>query len=108
MPTLNEKPTLNDLQQYVRQLEVERGFVDESVLEKCLMLGEETGELFKAIRKNENIAVDSNSKFGLIDHELADILIFLFSIANRYNIDLEKAFREKEEINKKRVWGKSN
>jgi len=25
-------------------------------------------------------------------------------IANRQGIDLEKAFREKEELNKKRVW----
>ncbi len=72
------------------------------------MLGEEVGELFKAIRKSENIKIDHNSKFGSVEEELADVLIFMCSIANRFDIDLEKAFREKEEINKKRVWSKSN
>lgn len=107
MPSLNQKPTLSDFQQYVRELEDERGFADQNVLQKCLMLGEEVGELFKAIRKSENIKIDLNSEFDLIDEELADVFIFILSIANRHNIDLEKAFREKEEINKKRVWSKS-
>ena len=104
MPTLNQNPTLSDYQRYVRELEDERGFTDQGVLQKCLMLGEEVGELFKAIRKIENIKIDHNSKFGTVEEELADVLIFLCSIANRHNIDLEKAFREKEEVNKKRVW----
>ena len=104
MPKLNTNPTLKDIQEYVIQLEEERGFAEQSVLQKCLMLGEEVGELFKAIRKQENIKIDSHSKFGTIDEELADILIFICSIANRYEIDLEKAFRDKEEINKTRVW----
>jgi len=50
--------------------------------------------------------VDHNSKFGSIEEELADIIIYLCSIANRLDIDLEKAFRDKEEVNKKRVWRK--
>ena len=107
MPILNQKPILSAFQQYVRELENERGFADQNVLQKCLMLGEEVGELFKAIRKSENIKIDHNSKFSSIDEELADVLIFICSIANRYDIDLEKAFREKEEVNKQRVWSKS-
>lgn len=106
MPSLCEKPTLHDFQQYVRQLEVERGFTDETVLQKCLMLGEEVGELFKAIRKSEGIKVDKSSEVGQIDHELADVLIFLLTIANRCGVDLEQAFRGKEEINMQRVWQK--
>jgi len=104
MPILAIKPTLKDIQEYVIQLEEERGFAEQTVLQKSLMLGEEVGELFKAIRKQQNIKIDSNSKFGTIDEELADILIFICSIANRYEIDLEKAFRDKEEINKTRIW----
>ncbi|MDD2807504.1 MAG: MazG nucleotide pyrophosphohydrolase domain-containing protein [Patescibacteria group bacterium] len=106
MPFLNQKPMLSDFQQYVRELEEERGFTSQTVLQRCLMLGEEMGELFQAIRKEENIVIDHNSKFGSIEEELADIFIFLCSIANRYNIDLEQAFRTKEEVNKKRVWSK--
>ncbi len=104
MPTLKEKPTLNAYQEYVAELEVERNFMEQSVIEKCLLLGEEVGELFKSIRKKEGLNIDLNSNTSQISYELADIFIFLCAIANRYNINLEEAFRTKEEINKKRNW----
>ena len=102
--SLKTNPNLKDFQEYVTELEKERGFIKQTVIEKCLMLGEEVGELYKAIRKNQNISVDANSKIGSIDEELADIFIYLCAIANRNGIDLEEAFRQKEEINKTRVW----
>ncbi|MCX6824493.1 MAG: pyrophosphohydrolase [candidate division SR1 bacterium] len=107
MLLLKETPTLGDFQKYVRELEEERGFTDKTILQKCLMLGEEMGELFQAIRKEENITIDHNSKFGTIEEELADIIIYICSIANSYDINLEEAFRKKEEVNKKRTWSKS-
>jgi len=106
MPELKSNPLLSDIQNYVKQLELERGFADQTIIQKCLMLGEETGELFKAVRKNEKLVIDRKSEVGEVSDELADIIVFLCSIANRYNIDLEEAFRKKEEINKKRVWVK--
>jgi NTP pyrophosphatase (non-canonical NTP hydrolase) len=107
MPTLNDRPTLSDFQKYVIELERERGFADQGPLEKCLMLGEEVGELFKAVRKQQGLSIDQSSKVGAISEELADILIYLCSIANRYDIDLEQAFRDKEEVNKARTWSSS-
>ncbi len=104
MPVLKSNPTLADYQAYVVNLEKERGFSEQSVQDKCLMLGEEVGELFKAIRKQVGIKIDTNSKFGSIEEELADILIYLCAIANRYDIDLETAFRNKEKINHQREW----
>jgi len=104
---LKKNPILKDFQKYIIKMEKERGFMDQTVIEKCLLLGEEVGELFKAIRKETNIKIDNHSKFKSIDYELVDIFMFLCAIANRLNIDLEKAFREKEEINKKRVWEKN-
>lgn len=104
MPILKNNPALPDFQKYVEELEVERGFSDQSARDKCLLLGEEIGELFKAIRKAEGLKIDKTSTFGNISHELADVLIYLCSIANRFNIDLEEAFIEKEEINKNRSW----
>lgn len=101
---LNEKPTLSDFQKYVHELEEERGFTEHTIIQNCLCLGEEMGELFKAVRKAENMKIDHNSKIGSIEEELADILIFVCSIANKYGINLEKAFREKEDVNKGRVW----
>ncbi|MFA6271565.1 MAG: MazG nucleotide pyrophosphohydrolase domain-containing protein [Patescibacteria group bacterium] len=104
MLNLKEQPTLEDFQQYVRDLVIERGFSDESKIQKCLMLGEEVGELFKAVRKAENIKIDRNSNVDSVENELADVLIFVLEIANMYSIDLEKAFRAKEVINCKRIW----
>ena len=105
MLTLPQNPTIKDFQKYVDQLEVERGFKDQDDIQKCLLLGEEVGELFKAIRKYKtNLRVDPNSTVGSIEEELADILIYICALANRHDIDLEKAFREKEEVNKNRVW----
>lgn len=104
MPTLRENPTLADFQKYVVELEKERGFAGQAIVEKCLLMGEEVGELFKAIRKTSNISIDKNSKVGEVHEEIADVLIMLCSIANRLDVDIEKAFRDKEVINKTRTW----
>lgn len=104
MPELNSNPTLSDFQKYVIELEKERGFSDQTIIDKCLLLGEEVGELFKAVRKTEGLVVDANSNFTEIGDELTDIFIYLCAIANRKNIDLETAFLAKEEKNKKRIW----
>jgi len=49
---------------------------------------------------------DSNSNIHNIEEEIADVFIYICTIANQYNIDLEKAFRYKEKINNKRIWAK--
>ncbi|MAL82967.1 MAG: pyrophosphohydrolase [Idiomarina sp.] len=107
MPTLKSQPTLADFQKYVTELEAERGFSEQTVKDKCLLLGEEVGELFNAVRKVEGLAIDHQSEIGEVNDELADVFIYLCAIANRYNIDLEKAFRDKETKNKQRTWAKS-
>jgi NTP pyrophosphatase (non-canonical NTP hydrolase) len=101
---LKADPTLRDYQEYVRKLESERGFTQHKAIEKCLLLGEEMGELFKAVRKTVKLKTDVNASIGSIDEELADIMIYVCAIANRFEIDLEQAFRTKEEHNKKRTW----
>jgi NTP pyrophosphatase (non-canonical NTP hydrolase) len=108
MPTLPKAPTLEHFQKYVRHMEIERGFDDQTVIQKCLLLGEEVGELFKSIRKTSLMSTDQNSKIEDPDGELADIIIYLCSIANRLNINLESAFRQKETINQQRQWTEAN
>lgn len=39
-----------------------------------------------------------------LDHEVADVLMNLHVICNKFGIDLEQAFRAKEEVNKARTW----
>jgi NTP pyrophosphatase (non-canonical NTP hydrolase) len=94
------------MQQYVARLEEERGFDTDNTLQKCLLLGEEVGELFKSIRKVEaGIALDiAYTREADPGAELADIFTVLMTIANRLNIDLENAFRRKEDQNRHRVW----
>jgi len=104
MPELGQNPTLEALQAYVARLEAERGFAGQTVLDKCLLLGEEIGELFKAIRKAEGLSIDETSAFGEVGDELADVLIYVCAIANRCGVDLEAAFRDKELRNHRRTW----
>lgn len=100
------KPTssLRQLQTHVAQAELDRGFGSQSASDKCLLLGEEVGELFKAVRKSSGIAIDPESNVGDVGSELADILNFLLAIANRYHIDLGEAFVSKEAVNETRTW----
>ncbi len=103
---LKNNPTLKDFQEYIKDMRVERGFDDETIVEECLLLGEEVGELFKAIRKHKTkIGFDNhNSEITQIEDEIADVLIMLVCVSNGAGIDIEKAFRNKEEVNKKREW----
>jgi NTP pyrophosphatase (non-canonical NTP hydrolase) len=105
MPTLKPSPTLADIQKYVIKLEQERGFTDFSVLQQCLMLGEEVGELFKAVRKSEaQMGYATKGYIANSAEEIADIVIMLCAVANRLSVDIEKAFRDKEALNHERVW----
>lgn len=104
---LKPNPTLADIQQYVTDLEKERGFTKHTALEQCLLLMEEMGELAKCVRKSATTLGTDTAKHYDFDAagEFADILIVLSAVANRMGVDLEQAFRDKEEENKKRVWG---
>ena len=104
MPELKDNPQLKDYQLYVNELEKERGFETDSSKDKCLLLGEEVGELFQVVRKADGLGIDPQSKVNELEGELADIFIYLCSIANRFDINLEKAFLKKEEKNKERIW----
>ena len=101
---LKSSPSLRGLQQYVAQATKQRGFDKESVSEKFMLFLEECGELAKAARKTQKIKSDKNSKNFQLSEEMADVFFYLLDICNKFNIDLESAFRKKEEINKKRVW----
>ncbi|PTY37623.1 pyrophosphohydrolase [Saccharospirillum sp. MSK14-1] len=104
MPNLTPQADLTALQRYVEALETERGFAQQNARDKCLLLGEEVGELFKAVRQAEGMPMDVNAVNSEIADELADVLIYLYSIANRYAVNLEDAFRAKEAKNKTRRW----
>jgi len=101
MVILKENPLLKDFQEYILESGIELGFDKLTGIQRCLMLWEELGELFKSVRKYEKIKIDKNSKVDSIEDELADVFKQVCAIANYFKIDLEKAFIEKE---KKNIW----
>lgn len=105
---LKEKPTLQDIQQYIAKMKIERGHNTEDKAYEAMLLAEEVGELISAIRKTMKGGGVDVAKTPLtiddVKDEIADVLIFLLSIANMHDINVEEAFRQKEEKNKKRTW----
>lgn len=102
---LKKNPTLKDFQNYVLAMKQERGFNTTDKFFECCLLAEECGEVISAIRKNsKGGSIATNSAAGNVAEELADVFIYICSLANMNNIDLEQAFRDKEEKNKRREW----
>ena len=103
---LPEDPTLQDYQRYITEMMKARGFDKNSIVEEMLLLTEEVGELAKVVRKAHGMHIDKNSVQSTAGEELADVFSFVLSISNYLGVDLEHAFRTKQEKNKKRTWEK--
>ena len=104
---LSNESSINEIQSYIKEVMQIRGFNKEKPSDKILLLVEEVGELAKAIRKNEsNLGIDKTKEYNYssIESEIADVFIVLLSICDILNIDLFKAFLDKEEENIKRIW----
>lgn len=89
-----EHTTISCLQKYIKAKDYRPNLVKDYFLK----LSEEVGELANAIRKNEIQHNEENIK-GTINEELWDVIYYAIAIANCYDIDLEKAIKEKEKIN---------
>ena len=102
---INAKSNLNAIQKYITKMMEVNGF-NNTPLELLCYLTEEVGELAKEIRKNEsNMEMDINKKYSSnIKDELADVFIYVLTIADKYNIDLLDALKRKETINLERTW----
>jgi NTP pyrophosphatase (non-canonical NTP hydrolase) len=105
MSKLHLKPnaTLADYQQYIREMVAERGFTDD-IAKRFMLLLEESGEFAKAARKTVGMGFAEDTQRKDLKSEAADVFIVLLGICNLLDIDLEEAFLEKEEQNKKRTW----
>lgn len=103
-PELPDKPALKELQTYVSAVGKQRGFDKETLAEAFILLAEEVGELARIVRKSNGLKTRREAKKLKADEELADIFIYVLHMSNILGIDLETAFRRKEETNKKRTW----
>ncbi len=96
-----------DYQTYIQQLEAQQGWLDVDLVHNCFLMGEEVGELFKAIRKRIKLFPEGNRPEDppeAVAEEVVDVFNYLLAIANRLDIDLESAFRAKNAHNQTRTW----
>lgn len=99
-----------EYQRYIHDLEAFHGWLDVDLVHNCFLMGEEVGELFKAVRKH-NRYFDESAKGApdpatkqAVAEEIVDVMNYLLAIANRMDIDVEQAFREKNGLNQRRRW----
>ncbi|HVB60784.1 MAG TPA: MazG nucleotide pyrophosphohydrolase domain-containing protein [Ktedonobacteraceae bacterium] len=105
MAHLKNDPTLKELQDYIALVCQERGWTKDSPSEKFVLFIEEIGELAKAMRKAAGLYEEQAKPNALsLEEEFADVLSYLLDLANCFQIDLEQAFRAKEQINQSRTW----
>jgi NTP pyrophosphatase (non-canonical NTP hydrolase) len=112
MIALAERSDMAGYQRYIQQLEEFHGWLDVDLVHNCFLMGEEVGELFKAIRRYQEYydekgapsAPDREGRCQAVAEELVDVFNYLLALANRLDIDLEQAFRAKNARNQQRVW----
>lgn len=106
LPSIPENASLSQLQAYQTAICKARGWDKTSDLESFLLFMEEIGELAKAIRNRRELYQEEgkSSHTNELKGEFADVLSYLMELANRFGIDLETVYREKEAINAKRNW----
>jgi NTP pyrophosphatase (non-canonical NTP hydrolase) len=106
MATLPERPTLSQLQDYMDATCKERGWTKDTPAEKFMLFTEEVGELAKAIRRKQGLYQEHARQFKAseLEEEFADVLSYLLDLANCFQVDLETAFRAKEQVNATRHW----
>lgn len=95
---------LRRIQDYIWQMNIDRGFNLEDLSKKMLMLTEEVGELAKAIRKSVGLKFSKDTEQTEMAEEIADVFIVLLGLASVANIDVAKSVRLKEAKNEKRSW----
>jgi NTP pyrophosphatase (non-canonical NTP hydrolase) len=99
-----QNASLGAYQQYIKQVMHERGFDDETVSQKFMLLLEEAGGFARAARKRANLAEATDALPELLDDTAADVFAVLLDICNQLGLDLETAFINREHKNQSRTW----
>jgi NTP pyrophosphatase (non-canonical NTP hydrolase) len=99
-----QKTSLSAYQHYVRQVVEERGFDNETVSQKFMLLLEEAGEFAQAARKKANLTQAADAAIEDCNDAAADVFSILLDICNQLEIDLDQAFLNREHKNQARTW----
>jgi NTP pyrophosphatase (non-canonical NTP hydrolase) len=91
--------TISHLQEYVAAKVKERGFEDETLQERLLLLAEELGELINACRKISGMNVDKAREIkNETGEEITDVINLVFCVGIQLGLNLEEEFLKKEKI----------
>jgi len=111
MIELQQGAAMAAYQRYIEELEAMHGWTEVDLVHNCFLMGEEVGELFKAVRRLEKLfeqgeaaAQTETAAKGAVAEEIVDVFNYLLALANRLDIDLETAFRAKNARNQSRTW----
>lgn len=99
--------SLKQIQQYIQNVNTLRGFEDQPIEEKMLLLTEEIGELAKAIRKHAThmgTDIHKQEHYDSVESEVSDCLYVLTCICNGLKIDMFECLKQKEKENIYRTW----
>ncbi|HKX32431.1 MAG TPA: MazG nucleotide pyrophosphohydrolase domain-containing protein [Blastocatellia bacterium] len=88
--------TLREQQQRIKELEESNGWINPPDA-KITFLVEEMGEVAKWVRKSRGQKLNEEEREEL-GFELADVLQHLISLANEFDLDLERSVRKKKGI----------
>lgn len=93
-----------NLQKIVVEARKSWGFAEEDYMLLVCGIASELGELASAVRAQyvyNKPAIPEDDKSSL-KHEMADVLIYLYALAEKCGVDLDSAVLSKIEINNKR------
>jgi NTP pyrophosphatase (non-canonical NTP hydrolase) len=97
--------TIKHLQEYIADKIKERGFEDETIQERLLLLSEEVGELIHGCRKITGMNIDKNREImSNIGEEIADVINMVFAVGIKTGLNIEKEFLAKEQGVDKRFY----
>jgi NTP pyrophosphatase (non-canonical NTP hydrolase) len=99
-----QNASLAAYQQYIAQVMQERGFDEETVSQKFMLLLEEAGGFARAARKQASLAEATDTTPERVDDAAADVFAVLLDICNQLGLDLETAFINREHKNQSRTW----
>lgn len=86
--------TIKELQKLIQQLEDEKGWNNEPDA-KLVFLMEEVGEVAKCVRMMRT-KTPTKDDLRDLNHEFADVIQHLVSLANTFGLDLEQGLKEKK------------
>lgn len=102
-PVSDAVTKLEEIKQRVAEFQTKRGWGKESPKDIALSIVLEAAELLEHFQFKSGKEVEEEARlFGPLCDEMADVMWWIMSLANRLNIDVAKAFERKMRYNEEK------